>query len=57
MKGNLRKREVPGTNSKMAEPLTLRRLARGMLLASSIRTVLTRERGPLVMVGEIVTVP
>jgi hypothetical protein len=57
MKGNLRKRGVPGTNSKMAELLTLRRLAPGMLLASSIRTVLTRERGPLVMVGEIVTVP
>jgi hypothetical protein len=57
MKGNLRKRGVPGTNSKMAEPLTLRRLARGMLLASSIRTALTRERGLLVMVGEIVTVP
>jgi hypothetical protein len=57
MKGNLRKRGVPGTNLKTAEPLTLRRLARGMLLASSIRTALTRERGPLVMVGEIVTVP
>jgi hypothetical protein len=55
MKGNLRKREVPGTNSKMAEPLTLRRLAQGMLPASSIRTVLTRERGQLVMDGEIVT--
>ena len=57
MKGNLRKREVPGTNSKMAEPLTLRRLAQGMLLASLIRTVLTREQGPLAMVGETVKVP
>jgi len=57
MKGNLRKREVPGTNSKMVEQLTQRRLALGMLLASSIRTVLIRERGPLVMVGEIVMVP
>lgn len=56
MKGNLKKREPQGTNLKMAEPLTLRRLARGMLLASLIRTVLTREQGPLAMVGETVTV-
>jgi hypothetical protein len=57
MKGNLKKREAQGTNLKMAEPLTLKRLARGMLLASLIRTALTREQGPLAMVGETVTVP
>ena len=57
MKGNLKKREAQGTNLKMAAPLTLRRLAQGMLLASLIRTVLKREQGPLAMVGETVTVP
>ena len=57
MKGNLKNREAQGTNLKMAEPLTLKRLAQGMLLASLIRTVLTREQGPLAMVGETVTVP
>lgn len=43
MMGNLKKREVQVTNLKMAEPLTL-------------RTVQTTEQGPLVMVGETVTV-
>ena len=57
MKGNLKNREAQGTNLKMAAPLTLRRLAQGMLLASLIRTVLTREQGPLAMVEETVTVP
>ena len=55
--GNQEKKELSGTNLKMAEPLILKKLALGIMLASLIITVQKREQVPLVMDVEKVTLP